>query len=528
MTFKEYKKNTWWPFTISLVFYLSISALVIYFSIISFNENYQSPLVQSFIIFSAIMMISFWYFPIVDIVISIILIFKRKRLFNRFNKITSKKLTNDFFDKKVAVLYTTKDDFIDEAAITGVNVNWKHKTFFILDDSKKREYIEKIDDFASANINTKVIRRNGIGAKNKAGNLNNFFKQYANEYDYFVIMDADCYIKEDFIEQALKYFLNYKDIGIVQSQPIFTKGKNNFQRYLNPCDKENIKYWSSEGVLYDKYGSTYFVGHGAMISKECLLANDNQFPEFISEDLSFMVNVRNKGFYTAYMANVITYEDIPPNYIAFKKRQMRWVDGAFEYTITYFWKILFGNFGWNEKIYILKIANNWIMPILSLFWTLYGFTILFFLKGYDFNLFPWPIFALSIIFFLSSYATAGSKIAISKVNVWQSIFALLMNTLVFTSMLIPMFIESMSLIFGKKRKFVTTIKQNEKISLWKAIRSNLFEIILYALLISYCLISCWYSGFWFMLLNPFWFILAMSIISIIPITMMSNKQYIYI
>lgn len=73
----------------------------------------------------------------------------------------------------------------------------------ILDDSSKSEYLKRIDDFAERPGVTVVRRSDRAGFK--AGNLNHYL-QGRTDYDYFVVLDSDEVIPENYIKEVLKYY----------------------------------------------------------------------------------------------------------------------------------------------------------------------------------------------------------------------------------------------------------------------------------------------------------------------------------
>ena len=146
------------------------------------------------------------------------------------------------------------NDFIPESlqySLRQRRTDGKYKAFidvFVLDDSNKPEYIKQIDEFRNqfkgrGKRKIQIIRRNGVGPKNKAGNINFFFKKYLKKYDYFVIQDADTYLPYTYVMNSLKYFTYYKDIGILQAaNNAIVNSKTNFQKYMTPSVTKNPLY----------------------------------------------------------------------------------------------------------------------------------------------------------------------------------------------------------------------------------------------------------------------------------------------
>jgi cellulose synthase/poly-beta-1,6-N-acetylglucosamine synthase-like glycosyltransferase len=165
------------------------------------------------------------------------MIFK-KSVLSKHEKVMKKVLKDK--NKVVYIIYPTMDDFIEKAALTAINQTYKNIKFYILDDSREEKYKNLIDNFAKKH-NCEIVRRNGVGAKNKSGNIN-FFLNKHKDFDYLSIMDADTYLSENFIENSLKYFETFKDVGIVQGLEILNYGTNKFQHNSQPSYSNSKKY----------------------------------------------------------------------------------------------------------------------------------------------------------------------------------------------------------------------------------------------------------------------------------------------
>ena len=167
-------------------------------------------------------------------------------------------------NSKVLLLYTTCNDFDPESLLASSNQNYSNYEVYILDDSYDKKYIDKINQFAKENPWIKVIRRKDRKGF-KAGNINNFLQNYNINYDYFVLLDSDEIIPEDFITKTLNYF-NNNHVGIVQANHKGTRGKNLFS---NIGQLGIYPSWTTFISVKNKYGIVTLNGHGAMISKEC-------------------------------------------------------------------------------------------------------------------------------------------------------------------------------------------------------------------------------------------------------------------
>ncbi|MFZ8242739.1 hypothetical protein ACO1IL_03405 [Mycoplasmopsis bovis] len=88
-------------------------------------------------------------------VFSLVFLFGRKKLAQKFEPIINSELTDEFKNKKVVLLYCTCDDFHEESLSKSMMQYWNNYETVILDDSKSNEYIEKVNEFANKhNLNS--------------------------------------------------------------------------------------------------------------------------------------------------------------------------------------------------------------------------------------------------------------------------------------------------------------------------------------------------------------------------------------
>ncbi len=147
----------------------------------------------------------------------------------------------------VAVLYLTCNDFIPTLASRLKGLTYPNLTSFVLDDSTKTEYHYEID-----RCGLPVIRRK-TRLDFKAGNLNHWLQHHSHQFDYFIVLDNDSLISNNFVEEMVKYAEHEAnhDVVIFQSVVGIWNRDNRFARTLdlarslrmfvsekidNPCD----------------------------------------------------------------------------------------------------------------------------------------------------------------------------------------------------------------------------------------------------------------------------------------------------
>lgn len=365
---------------------------------------------------------------------------------------------------KVLMVYCACNDFAPESLEKSMDQDYPNKEVVILDDSTKAEEMAKIDDFA-ARHNLRVIRRpNRIGFK--AGNLNNFLKNA--DYDYFVILDSDEIVPDDFISRCLDYFADDQQVGIVQANHIATRNRNKFMRLFSIGVDS---HWPTYQAVKHHHGFLSLLGHGAMVSRECYVAAGG-FPHLVAEDLCFSIEARNKGYFVAFAPDILCEEEYPVNYLAFKKRHSKWTQGNMEFIKRYTGRIIRSKMTWFEKMDIVLFTYN--LP-LTAFFALYIVinVIVLPLLGYNIS-YPMWLIVPTIIFLL---APMLNDIIFYRRSIHPvKLFWYLLHTFIlYGSMFFVSLKSSLKSLFGKS-VFLVTPKDNTRTSMWEALKANKGEL----------------------------------------------------
>jgi len=257
---------------------------------------------------------------------------------------------------RVAVLYTTCNDFIEESALSCVNLDYGNFKIYILDDSSRDEYKLRIDAFARkfGSDKIKVIRRqNRTGYK--AGNLNNALAHHVTE-PLFAIVDADEILPRNFLLRLVPRLMADKNCGFVQANHTCIK-----------TDQTKLKkdmylgvdiHWKWYQPLRNRFGFVMFLGHGALLKTSCW----NQvkgFPELVSEDLAYAIAIRELGYYGTFAEDVVCQEDFPDTVRAFRIRHIKWTRGTCEFLAQYMARLIKSrNISLVEKMDILFPTIN--------------------------------------------------------------------------------------------------------------------------------------------------------------------------
>lgn len=370
---------------------------------------------------------------------------------------------------KVLLLYCTYNDFNADSLTQNIQQNYSNFETYILDDSTDANYLKEIDEYCLQNPNIKLIRReNRIGFK--AGNLNNLLKREELEYDYFVILDSDEIIPNDFINKALKYFTYYKNIGILQANHIATRNRNNF---MNTFFLGINSHWSTYQTLKHFYGFSSLLGHGAMIKKETYDSSGG-FPHMVAEDIALSIEARRQNWLVGFAPDIICQEEYPIDYLAFKKRHNKWTQGNLEFIKKQNKKIMHSNFKWFEKLDIILFTYN--LPLTFVFFSFILINMVI-LPLLHVNLTTsWILLGVTILFLFSPMLN-DFVCYLFKINIFKFILYVIFGFGLYGSMLFVSLKSSIMGIFGKKAKFTVTPKVSSKIGLWTIIKSQWQELL---------------------------------------------------
>lgn len=376
---------------------------------------------------------------------------------------------NNLKKVKIALLYTTKDDFSSKCLDKCRKQNYTNCQTFILDDSQDAEYISIIDDYKRKHPTISVIRRKQHTGF-KAGNLNQFLNKH-NNFDYFVILDSDEIIPKNFVSIALKYFMYYPNLGIVQSNHIATRNKNKFMRIFHYGVDS---HWPTYQKIKEKYGFLSFLGHGAMISVDCYKSVGG-FPELVAEDLCFSILARKCKYNIAFSKLITCEEEFPVNYQAFRTRHYKWTLGNFELMRKFSANIFLNNeLRWFEKLDVFLFTYN--LPLTFVFFIFLVINILLLpLLGYPAKYPLWLI--LPTIIFLFSPMFNDIYVYFKSFGIFGISLYCLRMFLLYGSLFWISFYGALSSLIGRKAKFYVTPKVNTKYSLLEKIKNNRNEMI---------------------------------------------------
>ncbi|HKR82047.1 MAG TPA: glycosyltransferase family 2 protein [Candidatus Saccharimonadales bacterium] len=422
-------------------------------------------LVTTLVVVSTFFIGYFWLNGVKDLVYTLYY-YLRKRIIGTLPPHNHWPRTKGFNNQpRVVMVYCTCNDFNGDSLLASMQQDYPNREVVILDDSKKPEYLQKVDAFAQKHT-IKVVRRDSnVGFK--AGNLNNYLQTAG--FDYFVILDSDEIVPRNFITRALDYFAFYQNMGILQANHIATRNRNKF---MNLFAVGVNSHWITYQTVKHAHGFLSLLGHGAMVSRECYRAAGG-FPHLVAEDLCFSIEARGAGYYTGFAPDITCEEEYPIDYLAFKKRHSKWTQGNMEFIKKYTGRIIKSPMSWFEKLDIILFTYS--LP-LTFFFSLYILINVVFLPLMQYEIkYPFWLLIPTGLFLLAPMLNDIFYYARTMHPV-KLVSYLLHTMLLYGSMFFVSLRSSLKSLFGKS-VFLVTPKDQQHISLGEAFRANRGELL---------------------------------------------------
>lgn len=429
------------------------------------------------LVFNGIFISYFWLNGVKDFLYVIWYYAFRNKLYRRYYEVIDTDVSGA--KDKILLAYCTCNDFDERSLAESMRQTYPHFDVVILDDSTSAEYKERINDFALRN-GIKVVRRKDREGF-KAGNINHYFQSAeckAKGYQYYVILDSDEILPPDYLQESLKYFYAYDNVGIVQANHVSDRNRNFFMKLFHVGVNS---HWPTYQTMKHFYGFSTMLGHGAMIKRETY-EKAGGFPPLVAEDLCLSIEARNTGEFVAFAPNIVCREEYPIDYVAFKKRHSKWTQGNLEFIKRYTGKIMRSKMHWFEKMDIALFTYNLPLTAIFAFFIFANLTIAPVL-GVDLGRVyaPWMLIPTVIFFFspmLNDFITWTFRLNFLRTLVYS--FSVIM---LYGSMLTTSLVSATLGIFGKKARFIVTPKSSRKITLGFALKFQWKEFLFSTILL---------------------------------------------
>ncbi|MEM0147385.1 MAG: glycosyltransferase, partial [Candidatus Micrarchaeaceae archaeon] len=216
-------------------------------------------------------------------------------------------------------------------ALKKMNYDPNKLTYYLLDDSTKKETIDELQQFCMQNGIAYLHRdkRNGF----KAGALNNMLN-YSKE-EFIALFDGDERLTNtDFLVDLLPYF-NDKKVAFVQTEKRYANG-NFFSSCVDLFDAFFFKFIQPSRALNN---TAIFAGSCGLIRRSAL-DKLGGFPEFIIEDTFFSFESDAKGFKSVYIPKVYALGKPLTTFTELARQQWRYNYGDTQFLLHFIrnWK----------------------------------------------------------------------------------------------------------------------------------------------------------------------------------------------
>lgn len=264
---------------------------------------------------------------------------------------------------KVALLYTTYNDVLP-APLSRLNYQvYGNYDIFILDDSTNKTQIDIIKTSGY-----RIIRRDNRRGF-KAGALNNWLSIYGDDYDYFIISDADSLFDDDFIEKMVKYaeHPSNENVAIFQSKIIGWNSQARFARIM-AATTPMTNYINDK--LANECSTILSWGHNNLHRTRPIKEVGGFDEAFTSEDYATSIHLISRG-YECKLVDVVSYEMVPETIQSYSNRSVRWAKQNLELLSLDISCLSFGS-----RLHLFMSIYYYII------WMVYGIGILLVIYGY--------------------------------------------------------------------------------------------------------------------------------------------------
>ncbi|MFC2140375.1 glycosyltransferase family 2 protein [Candidatus Auribacterota bacterium] len=273
-----------------------------------------------------------------------------------------------------AVLYPVKDEdfgLYERMKYTISNNKAKNVIFWVLSDSSKTvDYERKVVRELQNDFGKNIIqyRRRKDPIEKKQGNIKDWIEQHGNNYKYMVICDADSVLPQGTVQK----FINKAEHPANQEIAIFQGGirvihaKTFFSKYLELATDSSQKF--NFLVNWRVFERSISIGHGNLIRIKPFSEVHLQ-KGIICHDMWETAYLDRQGYKTCYCEDIVSYEEVPANYLETRRRDQRWAKGTLQaFKVPFLKRISLAT-----RYYVGYSIYLYLSHILFLFWLVMGF-----------------------------------------------------------------------------------------------------------------------------------------------------------
>ncbi len=330
----------------------------------------------------------------------------------------------------------------------------------VLDDSNDEtiQLINSIaDELSGKGYQIKVIRRKDRTGF-KAGALAEGMKTAKGEF--IAVFDADFVPPGDYLLKTIPFFLDDKNLGLVQARWGHLNRKSSLLTRAQSLGidghfmiEQSARNW---GGLFMNFNGT-----AGIWRKEAIIDGGGWEWDTLTEDMDLSYRVQFKGWETIYLPDLIVPAEIPEDINAFKSQQFRWAKGSVETAIKLFPSLLRMEIPLFKKIEAFFHLTHYFVHPFMLILAIFALPVMILLENG-----PGPIlfFLLAVILFLSMSAPSSLYIMSQKAaykNWISRILWIPVLIVIGTGIAISNSRAVFEAVIGKKSDFIRTPKKGD-------------------------------------------------------------------
>lgn len=242
----------------------------------------------------------------------------------------------DYYPMVLVQIPMCNEREVYEQSISAVcQINWPRDRLLVqvLDDSDDEsiQWLIKaaVTKWSQKGINI-IYRHRLLRTGYKAGNLKSAMScDYAKDYEFVAIFDADFQPNPDFLKQTLPYFKNNPELGLVQARWAFVNKEENL---LTRLQNINLSFHFEveqqvNGIFLNFFG---FNGTAGVWRIKALEESGGWLERTTVEDMDIAVRAHLNGWKFIFLNDVKVLCEVPESYEAYRKQQHRWHSGPMQ------------------------------------------------------------------------------------------------------------------------------------------------------------------------------------------------------
>jgi len=221
-----------------------------------------------------------------------------------------------------------EDRVIITTVKTALKLNYSKEYFeaVVIADSLKLETIQKLKKLPIKLIEVSFLQSTKVRALRSAINL------LGNSFDFYVILDADNLIKEDFLKIANSI---YQGGSIIVQGRRIAKNQGNALAVLDDISEQINNHINRKGSCI-LGGSSSIAGSGFLIKQKIAFEVFNSIDSIGGFDKEVELVLLQQNIKTEYCDSLIVYDEKIESATNFKNQRRRWISSQYTYLNKYF------------------------------------------------------------------------------------------------------------------------------------------------------------------------------------------------